>query len=191
MSLNRITPTARLLARTFQNAPQTTASRLFAPSPFAMATRSAATTAKANTVKLTSAENLKMLNEQRSVRPSSPHFTIYQPQLTWIGSIFNRVTGVGLSVGEWTCASSHKALRSSQLTVWLFLIDFLARLVRILGRLPRCSSGWTWGPPHLRHACVSCSLSSILGQDCAQGSSRFGIQLSHVQRNPTFGLGQA
>jgi len=39
-----------------------------------------------------------ILNKQRLNRPSSPHFTIYQPQLTWLGSIANRVTGVGLSV---------------------------------------------------------------------------------------------
>ena len=39
-----------------------------------------------------------ILNAQRLKRPSSPHFTIYQPQLTWLGSIANRVTGAGLSV---------------------------------------------------------------------------------------------
>ncbi|KAI1792136.1 succinate dehydrogenase cytochrome b560 subunit [Ganoderma leucocontextum] len=39
-----------------------------------------------------------ILNEQRLRRPSSPHFTIYQPQLTWLGSIANRVTGTGISV---------------------------------------------------------------------------------------------
>ncbi|KAF9448498.1 SDHC, cytochrome b subunit of succinate dehydrogenase [Macrolepiota fuliginosa MF-IS2] len=39
----------------------------------------------------------KILNKQRLNRPSSPHFTIYQPQLTWIASIANRVTGGGLS----------------------------------------------------------------------------------------------
>lgn len=43
-----------------------------------------------------------ILNSQRLKRPSSPHFTIYQPQLTWLGSIANRVTGAGLSA----CASS-------------------------------------------------------------------------------------
>lgn len=42
----------------------------------------------------------QILNKQRIHRPSSPHFTIYQPQLTWLGSIANRVTGVGLSVCE-------------------------------------------------------------------------------------------
>jgi len=40
----------------------------------------------------------EILNKQRLLRPSSPHFTIYQPQLTWICSIFNRVTGAALSV---------------------------------------------------------------------------------------------
>ncbi|KAI0075995.1 succinate dehydrogenase cytochrome b560 subunit [Panus rudis PR-1116 ss-1] len=40
----------------------------------------------------------QILNSQRLKRPSSPHFTIYQPQLTWIGSIANRITGCGLSV---------------------------------------------------------------------------------------------
>ncbi|KAG9316085.1 cytochrome b subunit of succinate dehydrogenase, Sdh3p [Chiua virens] len=39
-----------------------------------------------------------ILNEQRLKRPSSPHFTIYQPQLTWLGSIVHRVAGAGLSV---------------------------------------------------------------------------------------------
>lgn len=53
---------------------------------------------------MTADENLEMLNKQRSVRPNSPHFTIYQPQLTWLGSIANRITGVGLSAGEFESA---------------------------------------------------------------------------------------
>ncbi|KAH9481923.1 Succinate dehydrogenase cytochrome B subunit, mitochondrial [Psilocybe cubensis] len=47
---------------------------------------------------LTPSAGQEILNKQRVVRPSSPHFTIYQPQLTWVASIFNRVTGVALSV---------------------------------------------------------------------------------------------
>lgn len=35
----------------------------------------------------------------RKGRPLSPHFTIYQPQITWIGSILHRVTGSGISLG--------------------------------------------------------------------------------------------
>jgi succinate dehydrogenase (ubiquinone) cytochrome b560 subunit len=32
-------------------------------------------------------------------RPLSPHFTIYEPQLTWLMSIAHRVTGAGLATG--------------------------------------------------------------------------------------------
>ncbi|KAI6112198.1 SDHC, cytochrome b subunit of succinate dehydrogenase [Pisolithus croceorrhizus] len=39
----------------------------------------------------------EILNQQRLKRPSSPHFTIYQPQLTWLASIANRATGGALS----------------------------------------------------------------------------------------------
>ncbi|KDR78594.1 hypothetical protein GALMADRAFT_43694, partial [Galerina marginata CBS 339.88] len=39
-----------------------------------------------------------ILNKQPLRRPSSPHLTIYQPQLTSIVSIANRITGAGLSV---------------------------------------------------------------------------------------------
>ncbi|KAG2345370.1 cytochrome b subunit of succinate dehydrogenase, Sdh3p [Suillus weaverae] len=39
----------------------------------------------------------EILNAQRLKRPSSPHFTIYQPQLTWLSSIANRATGGALS----------------------------------------------------------------------------------------------
>lgn len=39
----------------------------------------------------------EILNQQRLKRPSSPHFTIYQPQLTWLSSIANRATGGALS----------------------------------------------------------------------------------------------
>lgn len=45
------------------------------------------------------ASSEEILNAQRLRRPSSPHFQIYQPQITWYGSIINRVTGVGLSAG--------------------------------------------------------------------------------------------
>ena len=37
---------------------------------------------------------------QRLGRPISPHFTIYQPQLTWYMSIAHRITGAALAVGK-------------------------------------------------------------------------------------------
>ena len=53
------------------------------------------------TQSLPSSAAAEILDKQRLLRPSSPHFTIYQPQLTWLGSIANRVTGAGLSVCEY------------------------------------------------------------------------------------------
>jgi hypothetical protein len=42
-----------------------------------------------------------ILDKQRLNRPSSPHMTIYEPQITWYASIFHRITGTGLSVGKY------------------------------------------------------------------------------------------
>ncbi len=61
----------------------------------------ASTSTSAPTTKLSQQQNLDLLNEQRAKRPSSPHFTIYQPQITWYLSIINRITGTGLSVREY------------------------------------------------------------------------------------------
>ncbi|KAJ4482253.1 SDHC, cytochrome b subunit of succinate dehydrogenase [Lentinula aciculospora] len=58
--------------------------------------RSSLTKRFVQTQSLKPEDGTTILNTQRLQRPSSPHFTIYEPQLTWIGSIFNRVTGVAL-----------------------------------------------------------------------------------------------
>jgi succinate dehydrogenase (ubiquinone) cytochrome b560 subunit len=42
---------------------------------------------------------------QRKHRPISPHLSIYQPQITWYLSMFNRITGAILSGG---CSSAVK-----------------------------------------------------------------------------------
>ncbi|KAJ7266801.1 hypothetical protein C8J57DRAFT_1068741, partial [Mycena rebaudengoi] len=49
------------------------------------------------TESLPASTSAEILNKQRPLRPSSSHFTIYQPQLTWIASIANRATGGALS----------------------------------------------------------------------------------------------
>ena len=51
----------------------------------------------ATTESKTAAENIGILNSQREKRPMSPHLAIYEKQLTAGLSIFNRITGVGLS----------------------------------------------------------------------------------------------
>lgn len=56
-----------------------------------------ATSSKAPTTELSDGEALKLLNEQRSLRPNSPHLTVYQPQLTWVLSGLTRMTGVAAS----------------------------------------------------------------------------------------------
>ncbi|KAJ7160240.1 hypothetical protein C8R46DRAFT_1107453, partial [Mycena filopes] len=49
------------------------------------------------TESLPASASVDILNKQRLLRPSSPHFTIYQPQLTWTVSIANR--GIGGALG--------------------------------------------------------------------------------------------
>ncbi|UZJ52171.1 hypothetical protein CBS101457_001491 [Exobasidium rhododendri] len=72
--------------------------------------RSASTSARAPTTLLSEKEAMELLNKQRSLRPNSPHLTIYQPQLTWYGSIAHRITGVGLSGLLYVWAISYLAL---------------------------------------------------------------------------------
>ncbi|WVN88414.1 succinate dehydrogenase, cytochrome b556 subunit [Cryptococcus depauperatus CBS 7841] len=51
----------------------------------------------ASTEPLSEAESVTLLNSQRHCRPTSPHLDIYQPQVTWVLSSLNRITGVALS----------------------------------------------------------------------------------------------
>jgi succinate dehydrogenase (ubiquinone) cytochrome b560 subunit len=46
-----------------------------------------------------SADNNEILVAQRKLRPVSPHLGIYKPQITWLPSMFNRLTGAVLSGG--------------------------------------------------------------------------------------------
>ena len=51
----------------------------------------------AATQNVTPAQAHEILAKQRLSRPNSPHLTIYRPQITWIASSLNRITGVALS----------------------------------------------------------------------------------------------
>lgn len=46
---------------------------------------------------MTAQDSLEILRKQRLSRPVAPHLTIYQPQVTWVLSGLNRLTGVTLS----------------------------------------------------------------------------------------------
>ncbi|KAG8847419.1 cytochrome b subunit of succinate dehydrogenase, Sdh3p [Serendipita sp. 411] len=58
---------------------------------------------------ISQAEARLILDRQRLHRPSSPHFTIYEPQVTWLLSIAHRVTGSALSVGLYAFFLSYLA----------------------------------------------------------------------------------
>ncbi|KAF9894878.1 cytochrome b subunit of succinate dehydrogenase, Sdh3p [Aspergillus nanangensis] len=83
-------------------------SMMNAASPAAIAigrnvqTRQAATSANTE-------DPTKILARQRLNRPVSPHLTIYQPQITWFGSGFNRITGVALSGTLYLYATAYLA----------------------------------------------------------------------------------
>ena len=51
----------------------------------------------------------KILAQQRLNRPVSPHLSIYEPQITWCGSIANRITGLALSGGLYLWATAYLA----------------------------------------------------------------------------------
>jgi len=66
--------------------------------PLPLRIRTIPTQRAIQTTSLPPSASAEILNAQRLRRPSSPHFTIYQPQLTWLGSIAHRVSGTGISV---------------------------------------------------------------------------------------------
>ncbi|KAK9316767.1 hypothetical protein V1522DRAFT_402453 [Lipomyces starkeyi] len=52
-----------------------------------------------STQSITPAEANEILEKQRGSRPTSPHLTIYKPQITWYLSSLHRITGVALASG--------------------------------------------------------------------------------------------
>lgn len=61
------------------------------------------------TTALSQDESQALLRDQRRRRPNSPHLTIYQPQLTWYLSMFNRITGLAVSGGLYAFATAYLA----------------------------------------------------------------------------------
>ncbi|KAK0546397.1 cytochrome b subunit of succinate dehydrogenase, Sdh3p [Tilletia horrida] len=134
----------RLLARTFGRTDSAVGSQLlFKPARFAAAAvvpkssalvsvrTAASTTTAGKTTSYNQDEALELLNKQRSLRPTSPHLTIYQPQLTWYASIFNRMTGVGLSALLYVWALGYLASPYIGLDTVLsssYLVEYISHL---------------------------------------------------------------
>jgi succinate dehydrogenase (ubiquinone) cytochrome b560 subunit len=58
---------------------------------------------------ISAADSNSILAKQRLNRPTSPHLTIYKPQVTWILSITNRITGGILSAGFYALGLAYLA----------------------------------------------------------------------------------
>jgi succinate dehydrogenase (ubiquinone) cytochrome b560 subunit len=56
---------------------------------------------------MTPADSYEILVAQRKHRPVAPHLTIYQPQIPWIMSGLNRITGVALSGGLYVFGAAY------------------------------------------------------------------------------------
>ncbi|CAG8444698.1 8691_t:CDS:2 [Funneliformis caledonium] len=69
--------------------------------------RNARQSTTSSTSQETSPAHEEILISQRAKRPLSPHFTIYQPQLTWYMSFAHRVTGAGLAVGLYGVTTAY------------------------------------------------------------------------------------
>ncbi|CDR42404.1 CYFA0S09e02850g1_1 [Cyberlindnera fabianii] len=69
------------------------------------------------TVSTTHDREQEILVAQRKNRPSSPHLTIYQPQLTWYLSSLHRVSGVALAAAFYglTCGYAASSIFGFQL----------------------------------------------------------------------------
>ncbi|WWC89195.1 succinate dehydrogenase, cytochrome b556 subunit [Kwoniella dendrophila CBS 6074] len=87
-----------------------------------------------STENMTPAESISYLNAQRQHRPNSPHATIYQPQVTWVLSIANRVTGCALSGALYAGALAY-------LLHPIFPVIDSAHLISIVSDLPTWVKG--------------------------------------------------
>lgn len=85
-----------------------------------------------------------ILAAQRRNRPVSPHLSIYRPQVTWIGSSLNRITGVALSGTMYLFAISYLAapvfgwhLESASIAASFAALPIVAKLgLKMFASLP-------------------------------------------------------
>jgi len=59
------------------------------------------------TQKITDADAYQILVSQRRHRPTSPHLSIYRPQITWYASVTHRITGCIVSGGVYCFGAAY------------------------------------------------------------------------------------
>lgn len=127
----------------------------------------------AATTSMTQDESQRLLQEQRRRRPNSPHLSIYKPQITWILSSLNRITGVALSGG---------------IVFWLFhLLSNCDRLIWFWSRIPcgtRIGLALRFG-----YHCRDIRFYEWTEQVCHQECCSSAVHLSLMERYKTFDLG--
>ncbi|RFU31504.1 hypothetical protein B7463_g4800, partial [Scytalidium lignicola] len=64
-------------------------------------------TRPATTQKITTSDAHSILAAQRKNRPTSPHLSIYQPQIPWIASSLHRITGAIVSGGFYIFGAAY------------------------------------------------------------------------------------
>ncbi|KAK5938077.1 cytochrome b subunit of succinate dehydrogenase, Sdh3p [Knufia obscura] len=112
MSINMFSQRALQTTMRRFAATRPTSSPLRTITPAAVATgqiRYASAGPHASTVSASQNEAHSILAEQRKHRPVSPHLGIYKYQITWLGSITNRITGMILSGGLYVFGLAYLA----------------------------------------------------------------------------------
>ncbi|KAK3679632.1 cytochrome b subunit of succinate dehydrogenase, Sdh3p [Recurvomyces mirabilis] len=81
-----------------------------------------------------------ILAKQRLARPVSPHLSIYRPQITWYGSIINRITGSLMSGAFYLFGAAYlvapvmgwhleSAVLAASFATWPVILQFLTKTV--------------------------------------------------------------
>lgn len=117
-----------------------------------LTTRTVAFAPKESPIKTTSAkpsDAYEILAAQRLKRPTSPHLTIYRPQLTWYLSALNRITGSILSGAFYVFPVIYLA---SPLLGWHLDSQHLADLFGGLGPVTKYLIKFTIAMPFAFHS---------------------------------------
>ncbi|KAK2624024.1 hypothetical protein QTJ16_006658 [Diplocarpon rosae] len=84
--------------RSFAMRPSMASQMTFKKIPAPMTVASKIQTRPVATQKMTPSDSYEILVAQRKLRPTSPNLGIYKPQITWVLSSLNRITGLSVAV---------------------------------------------------------------------------------------------
>ncbi|KAI8054068.1 hypothetical protein BDF22DRAFT_682799 [Syncephalis plumigaleata] len=83
---------------------------------------------------LATKSQMEIAQEAKRNRPTSPHLTIYQPQLTWVMSGLHRATGVGLATVFYAGILTYLAVPSIDSTAIVSTVAELPEVVKVAGK---------------------------------------------------------